>query len=254
MKKLTLIAAILFSIGAFAQEMKVHKTDGNVETFMLSQIDSITFTTSIINDGLVAYYPFNGNANDESENDRDLSNFGASLSSDRFGNSNSAYFFNGTSSYLQANNYPSLLTEFSYSAWISITDPGTIDKNNNFGCYGIESPGVSVWDFAYNKNTSLLWIFDRTNSEFSTNLNLDLQWVHIIVIYNNTTRNLYINGNLINTENIYTPISSLPSYNFRIGTHINGAQKFQGAIDDIRIYNRALNESEIDALYHEGGW
>ncbi len=47
MKKLTLITAIIFSVSAFTQEMKVHKTNGNVETFMLSQIDSITFTTDI---------------------------------------------------------------------------------------------------------------------------------------------------------------------------------------------------------------
>jgi TolB protein len=46
MKKITLIAAIIFSVTAFAQEMKVHKTNGDVELFLLSQIDSITFTTS----------------------------------------------------------------------------------------------------------------------------------------------------------------------------------------------------------------
>ncbi len=85
MKKITLIAAIIFSASAFAQEMKIHKTNGNVETFLLSQIDSITFTTrSVPIDGLIAYYPFNGNANDESGNNNNGTENETSYTLDRF--------------------------------------------------------------------------------------------------------------------------------------------------------------------------
>src|ERR1700733_10715107 len=51
-------------------------------------------------DSLVAWYPFNGNANDESGNGNNGTNYGATLTTDRFGDSNKAYYFNGTSSYI----------------------------------------------------------------------------------------------------------------------------------------------------------
>ena len=48
-----------------------------------------------LKDGLVAYYPFNGNANDESGNGNNGTVNGATLTTDRFGNTNKAYSFNG---------------------------------------------------------------------------------------------------------------------------------------------------------------
>ena len=58
-----------------------------------------------INDGLVAYYPFNGNTNDESGNGHNgiVNGTGATLTNDRFGNANKAYSFNGTGSYIRVN-------------------------------------------------------------------------------------------------------------------------------------------------------
>ena len=55
--------------------------------------------SNIPTSGLIAYYPFNGNANDESGNSNNGSVLGASLSGDRFGNENSAYTFNGIDSF-----------------------------------------------------------------------------------------------------------------------------------------------------------
>jgi hypothetical protein len=56
-----------------------------------------------LNNGLVAYYPFNGNANDESGNGKNGTVSGAVLTSDRFGNLISAYIFDGTNDYISAN-------------------------------------------------------------------------------------------------------------------------------------------------------
>lgn len=54
-----------------------------------------------LNDGLVAYYPFNGNANDESGSGKNGTVYGATLTQDRFGNANSAYNFNGTDNFIE---------------------------------------------------------------------------------------------------------------------------------------------------------
>jgi hypothetical protein len=61
-------------------------------TFILSSVCAYAG----INDGLVSYYPFNGNANDESGNGHNGTVYGSTLTADRFGNLNSAFSFNGT--------------------------------------------------------------------------------------------------------------------------------------------------------------
>jgi len=65
-------------------------------TLSLSELAHAQIPTS----GLVAYWPFNGNANDESGNKNDGIVYGASLTSDRFGNMNSAYNFDGINDYI----------------------------------------------------------------------------------------------------------------------------------------------------------
>ncbi len=58
--------------------------------------------------GLIAYYPFNGNANDESGNQNHATINGATLTADKDDNLNSAYSFNGLNNYIETNiiNYP----------------------------------------------------------------------------------------------------------------------------------------------------
>jgi hypothetical protein len=219
---------------------------------------SIPVNGTIPTDGQVAYYPFNGNSNDESGNNRDLTNYGAALTTDRFGNANSAYSFDGVSSYLQVNAFPAFLTNFTYSAWIKVTDAGLSDKNNNFWSYGVEGAGLSTWDVGYNVNRNFIAVADLTNGAWMPTLvDIGSQWTHALFVYAGTTRSIYINGVLFaGPQNITTPISSPhPSNNLRIGRHINdGSQRFEGMIDDLRFYGHALSESEILQLYHEGGW
>ena len=70
-------------------------------------------------DGLVAYFPFNGNANDASANGNDGTVYGATLTNDRYSVTNSAYFFDGISSYILVSNSPSLsLTNITISLWV----------------------------------------------------------------------------------------------------------------------------------------
>ena len=78
-----------------------------------------------INDGLVAYYPFNGNANDESGSGNNGTVHEASLTNDRFSNPNSAYFFDGVNDHIDANNID--LSVITASVWINLKQdyPGT---------------------------------------------------------------------------------------------------------------------------------
>jgi hypothetical protein len=215
---------------------------------------SIPINGAIPTQDLVAYYPFNGNSNDESGNNRNLTNSGATLTADRFGNASSAYSFDGATSYLQANGYPALLTTFTYSAWIKLNESGD-HGGRNFGCYGREGTSVSTWDVATSVEARWISVFDVTNNVMSTTQVVGSQWTHVVIVYNSTTRIIYIDSDASTSGPISTPIYSPLPNNFRIGRHIsNGTQPFLGMIDDVRIYSRALSLSEIQQLYHEGGW
>ena len=205
-------------------------------------------------DCLVAYYPFNGDANDESGNAYNGTVMGATLSTDRFGNPNKAYSFDSTGNYIEAYDLPVLDIRFSYSAWIKVNDDGEIDKNNNFGSYGTDNNGLDTWDFGYNVKYKRFAVFDFTNNVYNTSIDIGKYWTHVVVVYNCTTRYLYVNNNMINQESITTPITlNGVGTNLRIGAHLNGAlQEFEGSIDDVKIFNCALTPEEIDSLYHEG--
>ena len=77
--------------------------------------------SGILNNGLVGYWPFNGNANDESGNGNNGTVNGATLTTDRYGNTNSAYDFDGIDDYIQASNYSSN-SSFTFSGWINLSD------------------------------------------------------------------------------------------------------------------------------------
>jgi hypothetical protein len=263
MKKITLIAAIIFSVSAFAQEMKVHKTNGNVESYLLSQIDSITFTSSTIPTDMIAYYPFNGNANDESGNGNDGIVSGATLTSDRFGNSNSAFNFDGIDNYInvESSNHPTGNVTITYSAWIYYT--ATMSVGQHVSVVDVGEAG----DMYPNKRSAILLWKNTDNNDYitySTQVN-DIaflnyifpsnEWLHIVITKSDQIVALYING-IFAEQGSIDPGQNVENTHISIGyngnfSHHNG-ECFKGNIDDVRIYNRVLSDSEIQALYNEG--
>ena len=202
-----------------------------------------------LNTGLIAYYPFNGNANDESGQGKDGDVFGgASLTTDRFGNANSAYLFNGTSSYININ-LPTINTAIdsnvTMSFWIKW------DGKNDGLPFGFESYDLwfSSGYFGFNTDQSDLW---GTGSKKLAN-----HWSFVTAIFNNgdiTKSSLYIDGVKSKlTQKLGSPITKFVSTNARIGYYFGGCSfcYFGGSIDDVRIYNRALTGAEIVALYDQ---
>ena len=106
----------------------------------------ITFSCqgqSSLTNGLVAYYPFNGNANDAGGNGNNGFVVGATLCPDRFGNTNSAYSFHGVSQYIVFSSPPLIQTDnLSLSAWIN---PASINQNGTAVCLGADN-AVSYGD------------------------------------------------------------------------------------------------------------
>ena len=202
--------------------------------------------------GLVGYWPFTGNANDESGNGNNRSVNGATLTTDRYDTLNSAYSFDGVNDYLDGS-ISSILNvdEMTYSCWVYITD--TSAQNSIGGSYSnprgyhIRILNGCVYFKIHNGNLSSLSTLDVSSS---LKLSED-QWYFLTFTVDSIYLALYINGQLEDTL-------SLGSFNFvnqsrlRIGcASWNFFEFFNGKIDDIAIWNRALSPCEIYHLYNE---
>ena len=105
-----------------------------------------------LSDGLMAYYAFNGNANDESGNGNNGTVNGATLTTDRLGNANNAYSFDGEDDYIKVPNSPSIDVAgntISITAWVywtgSVPSGYIVDKYQNvFNLSLVDSPAVSA--------------------------------------------------------------------------------------------------------------
>jgi hypothetical protein len=225
-----------------------------------------------LNDGLVAYYPFNGNANDESGHRNDGTVHGAVLKEDRFGNPNSAYGFKG-SNYIKLPyaNIFRITDELTLSFWLrrNADQAGSDFKSFVFSRPTDRRPngGWRMTDYSwfliqlYDKG-GMRWYDGTCISPGSTcsnalpdSLYVPLQkWTHYVFTQDSDgNTKLYENGVLIDegSSNLTWPNSSQPIY---IGRDPNTRKSYNGLLDEILIYDRELNASEVEALYlHPGG-
>jgi len=230
-------------------------------------VSSLTFTrwpeTGVNwkrNEGLVAYYPFNGNANDESKHENHGKVTGATLTEDRFGNPNSAYNFSGKDNYINCGNSSSLeLTgDMTIEAWIYPTglnydaDHGIIVKKGDCthasrDAYYLELTGSSLpanINFSLSDGPSLSYY---TVQGVIPSLN---KWYHVASTYDRAEGKVrvYVDGLLRKTFDRNTQTKPAASHNVfigREGSQNYSGRRFIGKIDEVRLYNRALSETEI---------
>jgi hypothetical protein len=204
-----------------------------------------TFPASLAQ-GLVGYWPFCGNALDESGNNNHGTVNGATLTTDRFGNAGSAYSFDGVDDYV-GSTFPSISNEASVSLWFFTNadynnGPNFIETSSQF-CSINQSNG-SI-DFAQNFNTQNYFVNSGTFNPLGV-------W-HNIVLSSKTNTNtisLYIDGILKGSTSTMGPMTPIVSY--LLGKRPNNTGFFSGSLDDIAIWNRALTPQEITQLYNQG--
>ena len=217
-------------------------TTNNLSTSGWSLVRSFITVASdaLPTDGLVAYYPFNGNANDESGNGYDGTVYGATLTSDRFGESDRAYNFTGNSDYINTNFTPNFI--FSISIWYYKNK----NQNDNAGLLSTYSGGFNYSGIYYAMNGTTDWVRCDGNSLNAFNTSSSI-WKNIVIVsdgvrvrvYENTIKKLDFAGKTSHSNKLI------------IGDSRYNGRYFMGKIDDIRVYNRALSENEIEALYNE---
>ena len=222
----------------------------------------ITFLTLSCNDdddfytkNLVAYYPFNGNAiNEVSSNNNGIIE-GAILTSDIHSSKNRAYYFDGIDDVIKINHSNefefNLLNEFTISALVKtekiktqhIITKGASVNGEHASPYGISISGSN--DIIFTVRTENGQTINQARKHgYEVN-----EWYLITGVFKNNSMYLYVNGVLGAFEKINGTINE-NSEPLLIGSRLNlPSDTFNGAIDEIRIYNFALNESEVKELY-----
>ena len=214
----------------------------------------ILLTTSLIlltiftfAQGPVASYSFTGNGQDN-VGVFDIKFNNATLTTDRFGNANSAYLFNGSQKMETA--VTSLTNIFTISVWAKLSQAEQLAS--------IVSVGESKVDDAYsvelrsNINASPgkeIFCGGSINASSLKNITSN-KWHHIVITFDGTTINFYNDDTLISSA----PKSNVTinSYLVTIGNSKNDDRGFKGAIDDVKLYNRAITSTEVTELFNEG--
>jgi gliding motility-associated-like protein len=215
---------------------------------------SVSVLSSNLRNGLAAYYPFCGNTNDVSINSNNANTTGVTLTTDRKGSANSAYSFSGASSYMEIPPSPSLSIaqslSISFWAYPTSTNAGIIvdrdicnpnpDWSINWGSskFGLRY-GVAGTDYFMESTTPL-------------SLNT---WYHVLVVRDFATSKIimYINGVLNNSINFPASAFTNTSLPIHFGAAVcNRASNpyFNGKLDDVMIWSRALSASEAQIVYN----
>jgi hypothetical protein len=202
-------------------------------------------------DGLVGWWPFNGNANDESGNGNNGTVNGATLAADRFGNAGSAYSFDGMEDFISINSSVAVALERSICFWATVNAGGmNVNPSSNIVSLGNDF-NVTFGDWGDFDRGSLsvhgnVWAADSSVVD-------DGEWhLYSIVADQNGGQNLqfYQDGSLLNGPNIQGFLNyAISSQPILIGNGYAEGNTFSGLLDEFTIYNRALTEQEIQNLF-----
>ncbi len=227
-------------------------------TAALAQLPSYVPTT-----GLLAWYPFSGNAQDISGNGHNGSISNTTLTTDRDGNANAAYSFNGGNSYIDCGNISELnnTSQITVCAWFNSSGNQSQARIISKEHYANNSDGWHIGYAATNSpflevNMSTNMSGGGINSTDSIHLG---EWYHVALVFDGPASNaeerlkMYINGSEVPLSYNY-PIPDLTSttvYPLYIGNNYGLANinQWWGKIDDVGIWTVPLDSQQIADLY-----
>jgi hypothetical protein len=222
-------------------------TSGEVDA--LSDSGGVWGLDSDIDANLIAYYPFDGDARDESGLDHHGTVFGATLTNDRNGNPNRAYLFDGINDYIDLGDW-SNGGAMSFSFWARwdayhnysrILDLGNGSSSNNIVVSQRQSNNELFFSLYLGSSETRMWVSTITPS----------QWDFFTATVDASgIMSLYKNGQPIaQKEDGVTPNILLRTQQFIARSNFSQDGYFEGAVDEVRIYGRALTAEEVVALF-----
>ncbi len=208
--------------------------------------------------GLVAYYPFDGNANDASGNGKHGTVEGASLAPDRYGIANRAYSFDGLNDYIQASiSSDTFGSDYTLYAWVSFRDFANdfpmiaYGENNYVTCHGL-GPHYTADQrsrIGFYQDDASHVSGSRVVVSLSTEKLAQSEFYALTISKNSTVARIYLNGVLQQETAVRNTPVAPGNLLFFGGTSGWPQYALNGLIDDIRIYNRALSSNEVARLY-----
>ncbi len=213
------------------------------------------------NDGLIAWYPFSGNANDDSRNWNYGMVNGALLTAGKEGMQNTAYSFDGSDDYIEIGSTSSFNlsnTGFSFSFWIN---PSATPSNQSRQILSHPNKEQLQLTHGTGNNVSFSTKSDNDWVSISSSAMTNGQWSHFVGIYNSTTNTmqLYADGSLVATHEFGTSpnFSSDNAHNKTLlGAILSGGQGspievLNGKLDNVGLWSRPLTNSEVFQLFTE---
>jgi len=220
-------------------------------------------------DGLVAYYPFNGNANDESGNDHHGVVNEATLS-DGLRGENTAYNFGSDSAYISVpsssqlslsnvdfticalvklDSYPLSQSDEDFNQYFTILGKRQYARTTRNYSIGISTPNSNIGGLKFTFAQGPRGVGSFVYSDLPVDTTGD--WNNLVVVYtqNNSTIKFFVNSELVYQQDGII-IDGENDADLWFGKDVSGyANDFPGKIDDIGIWNRALTEQVIQNLY-----
>ncbi|MCU0382181.1 MAG: LamG domain-containing protein [Chitinophagaceae bacterium] len=222
-----------------------------------------------LKEGLVAYYPFNGNANDESGNNLHGSIVGSvTFSDNRYFEGGKAAFFPGAANYINVPDNSKLQLKEKMSIYVEFLpleeSAAMLVGKRNYGT------GQQAWGLSINYNTPAQFSVikegrcsdNNSTSDWSYGFSDNSEtvkigcWNYLVAVFDGGTQTIYLNGKRVLNQpgSGFTQMAGCTGTDIRFGTWWSGDQvSFRGKLDEIRIYNRVLSDSEIRRLYKFDG-
>jgi hypothetical protein len=232
-----------------------------------------------LKNGLMAAYSFDGNAYDFSGNGNHGKPQGVTATTDRFGNPHGAYFFRGfgNNDHIFVKNNPSLHIDSVYtmSLWYkeipgnAMSGVGSYAPTNGTAALfakegdGIGTPPGFFADINYNTNGYTLnylqvdgccGVRSKFQSQYSHQMPIDSSWKHLVIINTKDYSEMYVNGTKVKFTQVPSTFLAANRNNMYFGTYGYGQKSpfwypFYGSMDEVFMYNRALDSNEIRDLY-----
>jgi hypothetical protein len=231
----------------------------------------ISHGQNFLTDGLIGYYPFNANANDESGRGNNMVLNGGTLTTNRFGKPAAAFSFNGISDFMGATHRINDVTNsFTISVWFNSTQgvvgpavpetgiPALLFPSQGTQAWGDDSAGVGL---GVATNRIIVMEHAALYDPYVIAKDGDfVGWTHVVLVYSNKVPSLFVNGVLVGTGTESPKGKVRPSNGETESTFgyvggfggVTGATAFsffRGQIDDVRYYNRALSAQEALDLF-----
>jgi hypothetical protein len=225
------------------------KTKSLIAALLLAASSAFAQVPSYVpTNGLVGWWPFNGNANDESGNGNNGIVNGATLTTDRLGNANKAYSFDGINDYIRVSNFnPLLNNSFTISLWVKVI------SNNNYQVFLSKGPKAAghFEVYSFYQTNKLSWNTNDMCQNIQSNFTITDNFFHnIVVVQNNNIVSFFIDNSL---QGQFACTGSIQNFinDLTFGKIDDPFPYFSnGKIDDIAIWNRALSQQEITNVYN----